>query len=153
MKTLQLSPRYKVMNIVVIAMIVALLGFIVFLGICMKLNIDIEMSRNDYIFTFLIFGFLSLVMVSLFFINIGQAIYDENNNRIILISTVPVIRRTIRVESDYGNAVAYVSKAKNKDKCTVALRPNGQFLLTILLPKDTVKEELEALGIKQIEII
>ncbi len=153
MKTLQLSPRYKVMNIVIIAMIVALLGFIVFLGICMKLNIDIEMSRNDYIFTFLIFGFLSLVMVSLFFINIGQAIYDENNNRIILISTVPVIRRTIRVESDYGNAVAYVSKAKNKDKCTVALRPNGQFLLTILLPKDTVKEELEALGIKQIEII
>ena len=153
MKTLQLSPRYKVMNIVVIAMIVALLGFIVFLGICMKLNIDIEMSRNDYIFTFLIFGFLSLVMVSLFFINIGQAIYDENNNRIILISTIPVIKRTIRVESDYGNAVAYVSKAKNKDKCTVALRPNGQFLLTILLPKDTVKEELEALGIKQIEII
>ena len=153
MKTLQLSPRYKVMNIVVIAMIVALLGFIVFLGICMKLNIDIEMSRNDYIFAFLIFGFLSLVMVSLFFINIGQAIYDENNNRIILISTIPVIKRTIRVESDYGNAVAYVSKAKNKDKCTVALRPNGQFLLTILLPKDTVKEELEALGIKQIEII
>ena len=153
MKTLQLSPRYKVMNIVGIAMIVAFLGFIVFLGICMKLNINIEMSRNDYIFTFLIFGFLSLVMVSLFFINIGQAIYDENNNRIILISTIPLIRRTIRVESDYGNAVAYVSKAKNKDKCTVALRPNGQFLLTILLPKDTVKEELEALGIKQIEII
>ena len=153
MKTLQLSPRYKAMNIVIIAMIVAFLGFIVFLGICMKLNIDIEMSRNDYIFTFLIFGFLSLAMVSLFFINIGQAIYDENNNRIILISTIPVIRRTIRVESDYGNAVACVSKAKNKDKCTVALRPNGQFLLTILLPKDTVKEELEALGIKQIEII
>lgn len=153
MKTLQLSPRYKIINIVVIAMIAAFLGFIVFLGICMKLNIDIEMSRNDYVFTFCIFGFLSLVLVALFFINIGQAIYDEDNNRIILISTIPVIKRSIRVESDYGFAIAYVSKAKSKDKCTVALRSDGRFLLTIRLPKDTVKEELEAIGIKQIEIL
>ena len=153
MKTLELSPRYKVMNIVVIAMIVAFLGFIIFLGICMKLNIDIEMSRNDYILTFCIFGFLSLVMVSLFFINIGKAFYDEDNKRIILISTIPVIKRSIPVISEYGFAIVYASRAKNKDKCTVALRSDGRFLLTIRLPKDTVKEELEALGIKEIETI
>ena len=150
MKTLELSPRYKIMNIVVIAIIVAFIGFIIFLGICMKLNIDIEMSRNDYILTFCIFGFLSLVMVSLFFINIGKAFYDEDNKRIILISTIPVIKRSIPVISEYGFAIVYASRAKNKDKCTVAIRPNGSFLITITLPKDTYEEELRAMGIRQI---
>ena len=116
----------------------------------MKLNIDIEMSRNDYIFTFLIFGFLSLVMVSLFFINIGQAIYDENNN--LVKSHEQVYKNEAegyafrKDEQLFVKAFGTVLEVQDRPEyasiegdCTVEISPENA---TVILNKKLLKEKL-----------
>ena len=152
MKKIELSAKYKIFMYLFVSLIVVLLSFIAFLVCAMILDINIEMSQEDYYIAFGILGVLILVCLSMPFIIFRKAFYDKENRCIVLISYFG-IKRTLHIESSEGYATVYLTKAEDKEKCTVNLNINDRFILTIVTPKNTYKEDILDLGITEIDTL
>ena len=151
MKKIELGTKYKVLTIVIIALILILTGVLVFMAICMYNGIDIDMTQEEYYIVFGILAFLVVACIGLFFIHFHKCYYDEENEVIVVESYFKLKRRFV-VDKRESYALVHLSKCR-KDKCVVDLRHDGKFLLTIMLPKDTFEEELKKLRVKEIVVM